>query len=86
MKKLSVKEYQREYRRGKLYKQQREAWLIKNPNYYKDWKVAHLDYFKKWAVEHPDYFKIYRHKHRKKLNEYWRKYRRKERAKRKLCS
>lgn len=90
LKHLAQQEYQKEYRNDPVYKLQREAWLNKNTDYYKNWHVMNPDYHKKYyqtrIARDPGYFKRYREKNRKQLNKYWQKYRQNERLRKKICS
>lgn len=77
--------YLKDYRTGKVYKIQREAWLEKHPGYYKKWMELHPNYFREWQLKRKAHYRQYqkqwRKKNREKINVYMKKYRKKVRIK-----
>lgn len=80
---LRRKIYLKKYHTGKVYKEQREGWLGRHPEYYKLWIEKHPTYFSDWRVINRKKYREYqrewckrnREKRRRYMKYYMRKYR-----------
>lgn len=51
--------YMKEYRTGQLYKDQRDSWLNKHPDYYKEWNRKNPNYYKKYREKNRGILRLY---------------------------